>query len=132
MLDISGMNPPQRKAVETLKGPLMIIAGAGTGKTRVITYRIANLLSKGVKPGQITAVTFTNKAATEMKERLASLVSQPIKDINIGTFHSFCLKLLRRFHKAAGLQKQFNIVGTGDQLDLVQLITRTNNVKLLL
>jgi DNA helicase-2/ATP-dependent DNA helicase PcrA len=99
----------------------MILAGAGTGKTRVITARIAYALAQGVPPSQVGAMTFTNKAAREMKERLSSLVGESqTKKLTVGTFHSFCLKLLRTFHKEGGLSPRFRILGASEQLDMVR------------
>src|SRR6202030_3781243 len=94
------LNPPQLSAVQTTQGPLLILAGAGTGKTRVITSRIAHLLSEGVSGCRIVALTFTNKAAKEMSERVAALVDQSDRsdrsEITICTFHSLCVKILRQ------------------------------------
>ena len=98
----------------------MLLAGAGTGKTRVITFRMANMLRNGVRPEQIVALTFTNKAAREMKERVADLCPQDYKNLTVSTFHSFCLQLLRRFTKEAGLSGRFSIASSSDQLDLVR------------
>lgn len=117
---LNELNEPQRLAAGTTSGPLVLLAGAGTGKTRVITYRIANLLYLGVSPDQIVAMTFTNKAAREMRERISSLVGSSSKALFIGTFHAYCLNLLRRFHKQAGLPRRFSILGISDQIDLVQ------------
>lgn len=120
MVDISSLNPQQYDAVVSTDGPLMILAGAGTGKTRVITYRIAHMIHLGQDPSSIVAVTFTNKAAREMKERLVQIATRPIKGIRIGTFHSFCIYLLKRFPKQAGLNERFTLAGTSDQLDLIR------------
>ena len=120
MIDLSTLNPPQFEAVTQIHGPMMIIAGAGTGKTRVITFRIAHMLSRGIAAPQIVALTFTNKAAKEMKERLLQLVGKAAKGIFIGTFHSFCLRILREFPEQAGLDPRFSLVGTSDQIDLVR------------
>ena len=120
MVDISGLNPPQYAAVTTIDGPVMILAGAGTGKTRVITYRMAHMMENGILPTQIVALTFTNKAAKEMKERVGALVGKGVKGLTVGTFHSFCIKLLRRFHIEAGLDARFALAGTSDQVDLVR------------
>jgi DNA helicase-2/ATP-dependent DNA helicase PcrA len=120
MVDISTLNPQQYDAVVSTDGPLMILAGAGTGKTRVITYRIAHMIHLGRNPSSIVAVTFTNKAAREMKERLVQIATRPIKGIRIGTFHSFCIYLLKRFPNEAGLNSRFSLAGTSDQLDLIR------------
>lgn len=117
---LRGLNPQQRAAVETLSGPLMILAGAGTGKTRVITVRIANLLHHRIDPAAIVAVTFTNKAAKEMRERLTHLVGGRSKSVFMGTFHRYCIKILRKFHEAAGLKPDFVIISAQDQVDLVR------------
>ena len=101
---LEGLNPKQKEAVECLSGPLLILAGAGSGKTRTLTHRIANLIAHGVKPGRILAVTFTNKAANEMKERLARLLGAPINFMPyMGTFHGICVKILRQEYAAAGI-----------------------------
>ena len=119
--DLSILNPPQRQAVETVLGPVLILAGAGTGKTRVITFRIAQMIRLGVEPPRIVAMTFTNKAAREMRERLALILpSSQAKKVFIGTFHRFCLRILREFYTPAGLEKTFNLIGMSDQVDLVR------------
>ncbi len=115
----SQLNPPQKQAVLKLNGPVLILAGAGTGKTKVITHRIAKLMQSGVFGKQIVAVTFTNKAAREMKERVSSISGKNHR-VFIGTFHRFCIKLLRKYHKEAGLPRQFNITGSSDQLDFIK------------
>ena len=112
-----GLNPEQHKAVRTVKGPLLVLAGAGTGKTRVITHRIAHLVDQGVKPGSILAMTFTNKAAGEMKQRVSSLLKNGAsRDLTVGTFHSFCVKALRRYPDRAGIRPGFGICDADDQL----------------
>ncbi len=121
MLDVQSLNPPQRLAATEFRGPMMILAGAGTGKTRVITFRIAYMLSQGVSASEVVAVTFTNKAAREMKERVRALVGEGGKKLTIGTFHSFCLKLLRSHPEKLGLDSHFSLIGTSEQL---QMITR--------
>ena len=114
------LNSAQQAGVTYMQGPLMILAGAGTGKTRVITHRIAFLLKNGVAPEGIVALTFTNKAAREMQERLTALVGSAGNGLFCGTFHSFCLFLLRTHHAAAGLERRFGLIGTSDQVDLVK------------
>ena len=120
MLDITGLNPPQQDAVLHYQGPCLILAGAGTGKTRVITFRVANMIAGGIDPASIVALSFTNKAAREMKERAAALVGPRIKSAFLGTFHSFCLQILRRYHKEIGLTQRFGLADTSDQLDFVR------------
>jgi len=130
-LDLSILNPPQREAVETVNGPLLILAGAGSGKTRVITHRIAHLIEDhGVSPDSILAVTFTNKAAAEMGERVSRLVRHfSVAQPRISTFHSFCVRLLRRDIEALrigdqGLTKSFAIYDEADQLSLAKAAIR--------
>ena len=114
------LNDPQKQAVAHLDGPLLVFAGAGSGKTRTITYRIANLLANRVAPYRILAVTFTNKAAAEMRERLTQLTSPEVaRDLWIGTFHSVCARLLRRYHDAVGLKRDFVIYDASDQKAVV-------------
>ena len=124
MLDLSTLNPPQREAVTTTEGPLLVLAGAGSGKTRVIAHRVAYLLLQGVDPEQILAVTFTNKAAGEMRERVAALAGPPGVDVFVSTFHSFGLWMLQQEHAAAGLPKRFAICDAGDQIALVKRCMR--------
>ncbi len=124
MLDLSTLNPPQREAVTTTEGPLLVLAGAGSGKTRVIVHRIGWLLQKGVDPGSILAVTFTNKAAGEMRERVVGVAGPAATDVFVSTFHSFGLWLLQQEHAAAGLPKRFAICDAGDQAALVKRCMR--------
>ena len=123
---LEGLNPRQKEAVEYLEGPLLILAGAGSGKTRTLTHRIANLIAHGVKPSKILAVTFTNKAANEMKERLAKILGVPVNFMPyMGTFHGICVKILRQEYLAAGLNKNFVIYDADDQVALIRRILRT-------
>jgi DNA helicase-2/ATP-dependent DNA helicase PcrA len=124
MLDLSRLNPPQREAVTTLEGPLLVLAGAGSGKTRVIAHRVAYLLEQDVDPEAILCVTFTNKAAGEMRERVVALSGPPGTDVFVSTFHSFGLWLLGQEHEAAGLPKRFAICDSGDQIALVKRCMR--------
>ncbi len=125
MLDLSTLNPPQRAAVLHAAGPLVVFAGAGSGKTRVITYRIARLVGElGVAPGRILAVTFTNKAAAEMRSRIFALLPADGGNPWIGTFHSICARLLRRHAELLGLSPQFVIYDDTDQKSLVTRIVR--------
>ncbi len=119
------LNPPQRDAVATLQGPLLVLAGAGTGKTRVVTYRIAALIRHGTRPEQILAVTFTNKAAAEMQERAGKLLGKrlPAKP-EISTFHSLCVRILRRHARRLGYPEKFAIYDRGDQESLARQALR--------
>ncbi len=114
-MDLTTLNPMQRQAAETLEGPVLILAGAGSGKTRTITYRIANLISHGVAPWRILALTFTNKAAKEMRERVEKLVGADAGEMWIGTFHSVCVRILRRDIEKLGYQRSFTIYDEDDQ-----------------
>ncbi len=118
---LDDLNPPQRDAVLHAEGPLLVLAGAGSGKTRVLTYRIANLIHEcGVAPWSILAITFTNKAAAEMRERITALVGPSARDIWASTFHSACVRILRRESDAAGYRPDFAIYDADDQLRLLR------------
>ena len=116
---LSGLNPVQQQIVTDTEGAFLVLAGAGSGKTRVLTHRIAHLLQQGVAPWQILAVTFTNKAAREMKERVIQLVGTAGRDVWIGTFHGICIRILSRFGSEIGLEK-FTIIDDNDQKKLLK------------
>ena len=120
-----GLNPAQREAVEHRGSPLLIVAGAGSGKTRVLTRRIAHLLRSGeAMPGEILAITFTNKAAAEMRERVGELVGPVARSMWVSTFHSACVRILRRDAAAAGLKSSFTIYDSADSLRLITTIAK--------
>jgi DNA helicase-2/ATP-dependent DNA helicase PcrA len=127
---LAGLNPEQREAVETLEGPVLVLAGAGTGKTRVLTTRIAHILSIGrAYPSQILAVTFTNKAAREMKERIGVLVGHAVEGMPwLGTFHSIGVKLLRRHAELVGLRSDFTILDTDDVVRLIKQLIQAEGL----
>ena len=118
---LKNLNPEQKKAVECLEGPLLVMAGAGSGKTRVLTHRIANLIAQGISPFNILAITFTNKAANEMKSRAENLIGSPAQNIILSTFHSFCARLLRREIKITGqFTSNFAIFDASDSRSLIK------------
>lgn len=125
---LDGLNEQQKLAVKTVNGPLLIIAGAGSGKTKVLTHRIGNLLSIGVSPWSILAITFTNKAASEMKERVKKLVGPVADDIWISTFHSMCVRILRKDIHHLNYSTSFTIIDAGDQLNLIKQIMKDLNI----
>ncbi|OBY28306.1 ATP-dependent helicase [Leisingera sp. JC1] len=124
------LNPAQREAVECLDGPVLMLAGAGTGKTKALTTRIVHLLSTGrARPNEILSVTFTNKAAREMKERVAGMLGQAVEGMPwLGTFHSICVKLLRRHAELAGLKSNFTILDTDDQIRLLKQLIQAAGI----
>ncbi|MDF1598342.1 UvrD-helicase domain-containing protein [Mesorhizobium sp. YIM 152430] len=127
---LAGLNPEQRQAVETTEGPVLVLAGAGTGKTRVLTTRIAHILSTGrAWPSQILAVTFTNKAAREMKTRIGVLVGEAVEGMPwLGTFHSIGVKILRRHAELAGLKSGFTILDTDDVVRLIKQLIQVEGL----
>ncbi len=124
---LSDLNEAQRVAATTTEGPLLILAGAGTGKTRVITMRVAHLIDRGVDPSHILAVTFTNKAAAEMRERLAKMIDPTAaRQVTMSTFHALCLRILRAGIDRLGYKNNFSIYDEGDQMGMIKkIITRT-------
>ena len=121
---INRLNPPQREAVLTTEGPVLVLAGAGSGKTRVITCRIAHLLARGVEPSKILAVSFTNKAAGEMRERVAEMAGRAARDCVLSTFHALGVRFLREEYESVGLQSGFGVLDEGDQVDAVRTALR--------
>src|SRR3990172_3317659 len=114
---LAGLNPAQREAVVTTEGPVLVVAGAGSGKTRVLTHRVAHLIGAcGVKPNEILAITFTNKAAGEMRERLQSMLGPTARAIWILTFHAACGRILRREAERLGYRPRFSLYDQADQV----------------
>lgn len=127
-MDLSMLNPEQRQAAETLEGPVLILAGAGSGKTRALTYRVANLMDHGVPAWSILALTFTNKAAREMKERITQLVGEKAESAWISTFHSTCARILRRDIEKLGYTRSFTIYDDDDQGTVIKEILKRLNI----
>jgi DNA helicase-2/ATP-dependent DNA helicase PcrA len=127
---LDDLNPEQREAVETLDGPVLVLAGAGTGKTRVLTSRIAHILSTGrARPAEILSVTFTNKAAREMKDRVGHMVGQAVEGMPwLGTFHAIGVKILRRHAELVGLKSDFTILDTDDQIRLLKQLLEAEGI----
>ncbi|MDY0009171.1 MAG: UvrD-helicase domain-containing protein [Bdellovibrionales bacterium] len=127
---LGSLNPAQRQAVETLDGPLLVLAGAGTGKTRVLTTRLSHLMNTGrAGPAQVLAVTFTNKAAAEMKHRVSDMMGgRPVEGWWLGTFHSLCARMLRRHAERMGLKTNFTILDDDDQLRLLKQLAEAENI----
>ncbi len=126
---LTRLNPEQRAAVETVDGPLLVLAGAGTGKTRVLTTRFAHiLLTNRAFPNQVLAVTFTNKAAREMRERVGAILGAPAEGLWLGTFHALCARMLRRHADLVGLQPNFTILDTDDQLRLLKQVMEAKRI----
>jgi DNA helicase-2/ATP-dependent DNA helicase PcrA len=126
---LADLNEPQRQAVETLDGPVLVLAGAGTGKTRALTARLAHILTlRRAFPSQVLAVTFTNKAAREMRDRLERLIGTAVEGMWLGTFHALAARILRRHAEAVGLKSTFTILDTDDQLRLIKQILSVENI----
>ncbi|MEQ8817163.1 MAG: UvrD-helicase domain-containing protein [Thalassobaculum sp.] len=126
---LSGLNPAQRKAVEALDGPVLVLAGAGTGKTRVLTTRLAHLLAMGkARPWNVLAVTFTNKASREMKERVARIVGPAAEQVWLGTFHALAARILRRHAEVVGLRSNFTILDADDQVRLLKQVLQAESI----
>ena len=127
-MNLDGLNPEQRKAAQTLEGPVLILAGAGSGKTRTLTYRVANLIDHGVAPWSILAITFTNKAAKEMRERISTLVGPAGEEIWVSTFHAMCAKILRRDIEKLGYTRSFTIYDDDDQMSVIKDLIKQGNI----
>ncbi|MGN0971422.1 MAG: ATP-dependent helicase, partial [Aristaeellaceae bacterium] len=127
-MDLNMLNPQQRLAAETLEGPVLILAGAGSGKTRALTCRVANLIDHGVPAYQILALTFTNKAAKEMKERITQLVGDQADEAWVATFHSTCARMLRRDIEKLGYSRSFAIYDDDDQNAVIKEILKRQNI----
>jgi DNA helicase-2/ATP-dependent DNA helicase PcrA len=126
---LEGLNPEQRRAVETTEGPLLVLAGAGSGKTRVLTHRVAWLIGAcGIPPESLLAVTFTNKAAGEMRERVHKLLGPGAEGVWLGTFHSTCVRILRRDISHLGFSRGFAIYDQGDSLAVVKEALRRHGL----
>jgi DNA helicase-2/ATP-dependent DNA helicase PcrA len=125
---LNDLNPAQRKAVQHIDGPSLIIAGAGSGKTRVLTYKIAYLLMNNVSPKSVLALTFTNKAAKEMKERIVKVVGKQANNLWMGTFHSIFSRILRAEAETLGFTSNFTIYDTTDSLSILRTIFKEMNL----
>ncbi len=126
---LKGMNPEQAEAIKATEGPLLIMAGAGSGKTRVLTHRIAYLMiEKGIAPYNILAITFTNKAAREMKRRVGQILGEAAENVWISTFHSMCVRILRRDIDRIGYNRNFTILDSTDQQSVVKSILKAKNL----
>ncbi len=127
-MNLNDLNREQRLAAETLEGPLLVLAGAGSGKTRALTYRVANLIDRGVPPWQIMAITFTNKAAGEMRERIERLVGDAAQDVWVSTFHAGCARILRRDIEKLGYTRSFSIYDDDDQQTAIKEVLKRLNI----
>ena len=128
MINLSTLNPQQRIAVENTEGPLLVLAGAGSGKTRVLTYRVAHLMEKGVPAWKILAITFTNKAAKEMAERVQALTGEAGSEAWISTFHACCARILRRDIEKLGYKRQFAIYDEDDRMSVIKAVLKELNL----
>ena len=126
---MSDLNPEQKEAVLKTEGPLLVLAGAGTGKTKVLTTRLAYILhNNNVRPWNCLVVTFTNRAANEMKERVRQYIGETVNSVWLGTFHSICVKILRKYPDLVGLKPNFTILGEDDQKRLIKKVLQENNI----
>ena len=128
MIDLSLLNAPQREAVLHTEGPLLVLAGAGSGKTRVLTHRVAYLIEQGRAPWSILAITFTNKAAREMKDRIHALVGDRADDVWVSTFHACCARILRRDIEKLGYMRSFSIYDDDDQMGVIKSLVKELNL----
>uniref|UniRef100_UPI0037C8854A ATP-dependent helicase n=1 Tax=Phenylobacterium sp. TaxID=1871053 RepID=UPI0037C8854A len=127
---LAGLNPEQRAAVEAVDGPVLVLAGAGTGKTKVLTTRLAHILATGrAKPWELLVVTFTNKAAREMRERIGAIIGPSAEGLRwLGTFHSVAAQILRRHAELVGLKSNYTILDTDDQERLIKQVLEAENI----
>ena len=126
---MSDLNPEQKDAVLKTEGPLLVLAGAGTGKTKVLTTRLAYILNNNnVRPWNCLVVTFTNRAANEMKERVRQFIGDTVNSVWLGTFHSICVKILRKYPELAGLKPNFTILGEDDQKRVIKKIMQEHDI----
>ena len=126
---LDGLNPMQLSAVKAQDGPILVLAGAGTGKTRVLTTRLAHLIATGsARPWSILAVTFTNKAAREMRERVTSIIGPMAEQVWLGTFHALCARIIRRHAELLGLQPNFTILDADDQIRLIKQLMQAEGL----
>ena len=129
MVSDGKLNANQSKAATMFAGPVMVFAGAGSGKTRTLTYRVANMINEGIPAYNILAITFTNKATNEMKERLYDLVGGTIKFTTISTFHSLCARILRQDIDVIGYKRNFEIIDEEDQLKIITEALEQENIE---
>ena len=127
-MTLQELNKEQEKAVNHIDGPMLVLAGAGSGKTKVLTSRIANLIDNGISPYNILAITFTNKAAKEMKERVYKLIGNAANSIQISTFHSLGLKILKENYNLLGYERNFTIIDSDDVITIIKKILKDLNL----